>query len=123
MLFYAVERLVQTSRAQQRAATGHDAPSEGVFWIYLPTYALDNFVIAYLPTHWADTRGLLYLGLFFIAIALKFVANDHSLHAEHQAHYDQREQPAPALAGAWGSPPTSPNLPPQPWRRFWPARP
>lgn len=123
VLFYAVERLVQTSRAQQRAVTGHDAPSEGVLWIHLSTSALDNFVIASLLTHWADTRGVLSLGLFLIALALEFVVNDHSLHAEHQANYDRRGRWLPSLAGAWGSSPTSLSLPPRPWRRFWPARP
>ncbi|GBF04631.1 hypothetical protein DAERI_020228 [Deinococcus aerius] len=130
VLCSAVGRLVQTLRAQQRAAIGHGAPGERVFWMHLPTDALDNFVIASLLAHRADTRGWLSLGRLGGSLS-------HSPSRLWQTTTACTLYTRPTLTGAdagssrWphspagtcGSSPTSPNSPPRPWRRFRLARP
>ena len=84
--FYGLDRLATTSRRQMRAVGGKDATSPGVFWVHISSFAVYNFLIGYLLLHRLGT-GLGNLLLFFVAMALHFVVNDHGLREQHKEAY------------------------------------
>lgn len=81
--FYGVERL---ARSPQQAR--HDRPGPAVFWVHILTFAAMNVLIGYL-IYGHREKGLVPLGLFTVAMLLKFVINDHSLHDIHRTGYDR----------------------------------
>lgn len=85
-VFYGLDRLATTSRRRMRAVGGKDSTSRGVFWVYISSFAVYNFLIGYLLLHRLDT-GLGNLLLFFVAMALHFVVNDHGLREQHEEVY------------------------------------
>lgn len=85
-VFYGLDRLATTSRRRMRAVGGKDSTSPGVFWVYISSFAVYNFLIGYLLLHRLDT-GLGNLLLFFVAMALHFVVNDHGLREQHKEVY------------------------------------
>ncbi len=86
VLFYGLERLVKLSRQQRRAAEGEDCTSPGVFWLHITTFAVVNLLIGYVLSYrlGLGTRALV---LFALAMLLKFIVNDHGLHADHKEAY------------------------------------
>jgi hypothetical protein len=83
ILFYALERVARASkRSGPQAKT-----STKVFWLHISLFALENALIGYLLLQ-AENRTLLTLLLFSVAMMLKFVVNDHSLHDLHKDAYD-----------------------------------
>jgi hypothetical protein len=88
IVFYGLERLARSSQERNQAAGTGDVASQSVFWLHLATFAVMNGLIGYLLVNRAH-RGWLILLLFFIAMLLKFIVNDHSLHRAYQAAYDQ----------------------------------
>ncbi len=91
-VFYGLDRLATTSRRREREAGKEDSTSLGVFWLHISSFAAYNFLIGYLLLHRIDT-GLENLLLFFAAMALHFLVNDHGLREHHKGAYLQ--------AGRW----------------------
>ena len=85
-VFYGLERLATSSRRRKREASKEDFTSEGVFWLHISSFAVYNFLIGYLFLQRLAT-GLEDLLLFFAAMALHFVVNDHSLREHHKEAY------------------------------------
>ena len=88
-VFYGLERLATSSRRRKRQASKEDSTSEGVFWLHISSFAAYNFLIGYLFLHRLAT-GLEDLLLFFVAMALHFVVNDHGLREHHKEAYLRR---------------------------------
>lgn len=84
--FYGLEQAAQSSRWRKRREGKQDATSGGVFWLHIFSFALYNVIIGYLLLHPID-RGLEALLLFFVAMALHFVVNDHGLREHHKEAY------------------------------------
>lgn len=84
--FYAVERHVKRSRAQQRER-GRDVASDEAFWVAITLFSVMNLMIGYLVVE--EERPLHRLALFWTAMALKFVVNDFGLHDNHKENYDR----------------------------------
>jgi hypothetical protein len=87
VLFYGLERAVKVSRKRNREQ-GEDCSQAGVFWLHMFTFAIVNFLIGYALISRAalGTQALL---LFSFAMLLKFIVNDHGLHADHKVAYDR----------------------------------
>lgn len=83
LVFFGIERLVIRSRAE---AAG-DKPSAGAFWLQMSAYAGLNFTVGYLLVE-MFARGVRAMIVFAIAMGLKFIINDRSLHREHRQRYD-----------------------------------
>jgi len=81
-VFYGLERLATSSRRRERQVSKKDSTSEGVFWLHISSFAVYNALIGYLFFHRLAT-GLENLLLFFVAMALHFVVNDHGLREHH----------------------------------------
>lgn len=84
--FYAVERHVKRSRAQQREQ-GRDVASDEAFWVAITLFSMMNLMIGYLVID--EERPLHRFALFWAAMALKFVVNDFGLHDNHKENYDR----------------------------------
>ena len=86
--FYGLERAAKVSRHERRKAGEEDVPGRGVFWLHVVSFALYNAFVGYLLLHREDPtrRGLL---LFFLAMALHFLANDYGLRKDHRGAYDR----------------------------------
>lgn len=104
IFFYGMERLATKSKQQQEGDKSKEAKSEGVFWIHISTFSFLNILISYLLLDMLE-EGLTTLLVFFIAMFLKFIVNDHSLHRIHKQDYDRKGRWI--LAGAvflgWGA--------------------
>jgi hypothetical protein len=85
-VFYGLDRLATTARRRKREAGQEDATSPGVFWLHISSFAVYNFLIGYLLLHRVDA-GLGNLVLFFVAMALHFLVNDHGLREHHKGAY------------------------------------
>ncbi len=102
-VFYGLERLATSTRRRKREAGKEDSTSEGVFWLHISSFAVYNFLIGYLFLHRLAT-GLEDLLLFFVAMALHFVVNDHGLREHHKEPYLRRGRwiLAAAVILGWG---------------------
>lgn len=87
LFFYSVERLAKRSRQQRRDAEGVDRTTPTVFWVHITAFAFLNFLIGYALLGRAE-RGIEALGLFALAMTLKFIVNDHALYADHKETYE-----------------------------------
>ena len=85
-VFYGLARLATSSRRQRRRTGKEDSTSSGVFWLHIASFGVYNLLIGYLLVHRLAT-GLEALLLFFIAMALHFVVNDHGLREQHKEAY------------------------------------
>lgn len=87
-IFYGLEKMVKNSKSGK-----NDKTSPGVFWIHISSFFIYNALIGYLlvreefQTHW----GMFF---YFLALAVHFITNDHSLRKDHQDIYDKY--------GRWG---------------------
>ncbi len=82
-VFYGLERVAVSSRRSKRREGKEDSTSEGLFWLHVSSFAVYNFIIGYLLLRQLTT-GLQDLLLFFVAMALHFVVNDHGLREHHK---------------------------------------
>lgn len=86
MTFYALERLTDASRKQQRVEKAEDVTGLGVLWISIASYSVVNFAVGYLLVQ----RGGLDVGRlapFFLAMALWFLISDYGLRIQHKDAY------------------------------------
>ena len=88
--FYGLERVAARSRresGQQAIAGGAETrTTAGVFWLHVGSYAAYNALVGYLLLHREET-GTANLLLYFTAMALHFVVNDHGLREHHRSAY------------------------------------
>lgn len=80
--FYGLER-----SAQQRSSTASDGQAAGqrLFWLHIASYGSYNGLIGYLLVQ--EDRNTVELLLYFVAIGLHFLVNDHGLQQHHQQRY------------------------------------
>ena len=84
--FYGLERAARSSRQRTPRKGEVGGTSGGVFWLHISSFAIYNAIIGYLLLHRIDA-GLEALVLFFIAMALHFMVNDHGLREHHKGGY------------------------------------
>lgn len=83
-IFYGLEKMVKNSIKKSSTKK----PKQGVFWIHISSFFLYNALIGYLlireqyESHW----GMFF---YFLALAVHFVTNDHSLRKDHKELYDR----------------------------------
>ena len=83
--FYGVERFVATRRQAQKKPP--DALHDGAFLLSMTWFSVMNLIIGYLLVQ--EHSSITGLGLFFAAMALKFIVSDYGLHQAHQSNYDK----------------------------------
>ncbi|CAM5361870.1 hypothetical protein SAFG77S_06900 [Streptomyces afghaniensis] len=73
-IFYGLEKMVKKSKT-------------GVFWIHITSFFVYNALIGYLLIRetYRSNWGMLF---YFLAMAVHFVTNDHSLRKDHKEIYD-----------------------------------
>ncbi len=81
VLFYGLERFAQRS--------GRGAEDPDVFWLHAGSFGAYNALVGYLLLH-REEAGVVSLLLFFVAMALHFVVNDHGLREHHGTLYRRR---------------------------------
>jgi hypothetical protein len=86
-LFYGLESLALRSRALNRKVIGEDLTSFEIFGLHIFSFAIYNALLGYLLEE-MQPRLISYV-LFFIAFALHFMVNDHSLREHHKRLYDK----------------------------------
>jgi len=86
LLYYGVERMAQLARRTRRAREGTDCASGNVFALSLLTFAGMHFLIGRLLADYA-AQGLDSLASFIVAMALKFLVDDHGMYGNHKAQY------------------------------------
>ena len=91
-LFYGLEQVAVQSRRREGgdevAGGATTSTSESVFWLHIGSFAVYNVLIGYLLLHREET-GTVALLLYFVAMALHFVVNDHGLRKHHRAAYSR----------------------------------
>ncbi|MDS0282205.1 hypothetical protein [Haloarcula onubensis] len=91
-VFYALEQLAARSRRRSgpgAVAGGATTPtSERVFWLHIGSFAVYNVLVGYFLFH-REATGTVALLLYFVAMALHFVVNDHGLRERHRAAYSR----------------------------------
>jgi hypothetical protein len=83
-VFYGLERMVKASK--KKGECNHASP--GVFWIHVSSFFFYNAIIGYLLVKGYD-RSLWNLIFYFIALAVHFLTNDHSLRQSYSRLYDR----------------------------------
>ncbi len=99
-VFYGLERVAKTSRAESRREGEGDETEAGVFWLHMASFGTYNVLIGYLLAEGGDARGRL---VFWLAMALHFFVNDYGLRQHHRAQYGRAGRwllAAAVLAGA-----------------------
>ncbi|MEW5926064.1 MAG: hypothetical protein AB1941_01125 [Gemmatimonadota bacterium] len=87
IVFYGADGLAMESKEENQQEGEGESTGVPVFWLNLSVFATMNALIGYLLLH-NQERSLQALVLFFIAMTLKFIVNDHALHSKHQEKYD-----------------------------------
>lgn len=97
-LFYGLEVMVR--HAKKKSPLGN----HGVFWIHILSFFTYNALIGYLINKEYDEKSMWEMISYFIALAVHFVANDHSLRDHHQQIYDRygRWLLASSVLFGWG---------------------
>lgn len=101
-VFYGLERAAKRSRRKDTSGPGEDRTGREVFWLHIGSFAIYNVLIGYLLLHRPET-GLSALLLFWFAMLLHFVVNDHGLREQHRGDYigTGRWVLALAVMGGW----------------------
>ena len=102
ILFYYLERRLQTSRGQRALNDGDERADREVFWLHVASSALLIAVVSYLLNHRED-EGVIGLALYFAAMVLHFVTADFGSRAEHPELYDGKARwvLVAATLGGW----------------------
>ncbi|MFC2946843.1 hypothetical protein [Virgibacillus sediminis] len=82
-VFYGLERMVKMSKGTGQGKAGVQA-----FWIHMLSFFLYNSLIAYLLIR-GEGKDIAEMLLFFSAMAVHFITNDHALRDSHQDVYDR----------------------------------
>lgn len=89
VIFYALERGLQSSRRRHLAAHGVDRPHDSVFWVHIGAFAVTNLLIGYLLLH-REVPGFVSLALFAVALGVHLLASDVGLLLHHKRLYRRR---------------------------------
>jgi hypothetical protein len=89
VIFYGLERMVNTAPKRLNQRSGQIRTTESIFWIHIGSFALYNVLFGYLLLHREETNAV-DLVLFVIAIGLHFLVNDYALHEHHEEIYARR---------------------------------
>jgi hypothetical protein len=89
-VFYGLEQFVVQSRhtaeGRQVTAALETSASALAFWLHVSSFAIYNALVGYLSLH-REESGLAAAALYFVAMALHFVVNDHGLREHHREAY------------------------------------
>lgn len=112
LLFYGLQRLAIRSRKRRTVEEGVDHTSSSVFWVHISLFIIMDALIGYVLSYRAEL-GLQAMLLFAIAMALKFVVDDHGLYVDHKDAYTHKGRwvLAAAVIVGWGIG-TATSLPP-----------
>lgn len=101
-VFYGLERAAKRSRRRTASRPGEDQTGREVFWLHIGSFAIYNVLIGYLLLHRPE-HGMSALLLFWFAMLLHFVVNDHGLREQHRGDYVAKGRWVLALAvmGGW----------------------
>jgi hypothetical protein len=88
--FYGLERFAANDESENEDGE-RDAVVESreVFWLHVGSFGAYNILVGYLLLH-REEAGVVSLLLFFVAMALHFLVNDHGLREHHGALYHDR---------------------------------
>lgn len=81
-VFYGLERMVKLAEV-----SGKDEAGVKAFWIHMLSFFLYNSLIAYLLIR-GEGKDIVQMLLFFSAMAVHFITNDHALREKHKNVYD-----------------------------------
>ncbi|WP_372910727.1 hypothetical protein [Salinigranum sp.] len=89
-VFYGLEQFVvqsrRTAEGRQVVSAFETNASALAFWLHVSSFALYNALVGYLSLH-REESGLAAAALYFVAMALHFVVNDHGLREHHREAY------------------------------------
>lgn len=101
VVFYVLERNLQSSRRRHLASRGIDRPHDHVFWVHIGAFAVTNLLIGYLLVH-REVPGFVSLALFAVALGVHMLASDVGLLLHHKALYRRaRWALAAAVLAGW----------------------
>ena len=83
-IFYGLERMVKVSKGRNPDEQGE----AGVFWIHIMSFAVYNALIGYLLLR-GESKDLTDMLLYFFALSVHFISNDHGLRQMHKETYDR----------------------------------
>ncbi|MFC3039984.1 hypothetical protein ACFOGI_06940 [Virgibacillus xinjiangensis] len=83
-VFYGLERMVKLSKDQSEVS---DYAGVQAFWVHMSSFFLYNALIAYLLIR-GEGKDVVEMLLFFLAMSVHFITNDHALRENHQEVYD-----------------------------------
>lgn len=81
--FYGIEKPVKHS---QKRAKGENFA--GLFWLHMSTFFIYNMLIGYLLVH-GEFESLKEWLIYFFALAVHFISNDHALRQSYERIYNQ----------------------------------
>ncbi|GLB58077.1 hypothetical protein [Cytobacillus sp. NCCP-133] len=81
--FYGIEKAVKHSQKGVKGET-----SAGLFLLHMSAFFLYNMLIGYLLIH-GEFESMKEWLMYFIALAVHFISNDHGLRQSHKRVYDQ----------------------------------
>ena len=87
VIFYGLERMVKNAKKGDKESK-KGISYTGVFWIHISFFFVYNALIGYLliREHYENGSGMFF---YFLALAVHFMTNDHSLRSEHKQVYDK----------------------------------
>ena len=85
--FYAMERIIKTSRGRQRQLGEPDRTSDSVFWLTMAVVGTKNLTVGYVIAR--EPQPVSGLVVFTLALALEFTVGDRGMHEDHKANYDR----------------------------------
>ncbi len=88
VLLYGLEHLVSSTRERRREERVMEGKGDTVYWLHIAGFAVYTGLVSYLMVD-QGKRGLSYLVLYAVAMALHSLGTDSSLRREHGALYDR----------------------------------
>lgn len=82
-VFYGLEIMVRKSKKRKK-----DGTEAGIFWIHILIFSFYNALIGYLLIR-GGGKDFSDLFLYFFALSVHFISNDHSLRHSHEKVYDR----------------------------------
>lgn len=85
--FYGIEKAVKHS--QKKARKGKEEQrTAGLFWLHMSTFFIYNMLIGNLLVH-GEFENLKEWLIYFFALSVHFISNDHGLRQSHEKIYDR----------------------------------
>ncbi|MBT2686979.1 hypothetical protein J7I93_02155 [Bacillus sp. ISL-47] len=81
--FYGIEKAVKHSRKGKE-----EQHTAGSFWLHMSTFFIYNMLIGYLLVH-GEFANLKEWLIYFFALSVHFISNDHGLRQSHKKIYDR----------------------------------